>query len=518
MIKKMKKRLVFVTALGFALMALPVAAKPAQAQNVDQRIEALEQELERLKSEQAQVKTEQMEMRKQATEAAAALPNFTYRPGGGMLIEAADKSWSFRASIEVNLRLLFESGLAQAGRETGGIFARRFRPFFYYCVNDCFYELWAALDLDGFGTGNAKNSVNTATSSILQRGLLWVHFEKLNPWLPTLYAGMDGPSEISQYRQGSTQIGAQLEYDLLSRNTFDDGRFGNGIGFNWLDHSLSGIGIPGRIPFANLAYATIREGDDGLQSFRMQRSVLAYVSVEPFSQIKNKWIQGIGLEFGQWWCPNNANINTLSNIVSSACTRLAISDNGDGGRQALVQTPTYGAGLTALFMPGVSWTVGPYRLRAVGGFQREWTDSQRNPAGGFVFGSRGTKKGNLFLIGHDIFVWSPKGFLTGSAEQAGSILLGQHFERTDVDCGSPLGCVGGQFGRNRILLREWDLWYFLMNRMSIGATWWWYDAANLRTGVNQAGSNLGVFSQRCTTCAGKGGNWLDFAITWRYQF
>ena len=518
MIKAMKKRLVHVTVLGFALTTLLVAAMPAQAQNVDQRIQALEQELERLKSEQAQVKTEQMEMRKQALEAAAALPNFSYRPGGGMLIEAADKSWSFRASVEVNFRLLFESGLAQAGRETGGIFGRRFRPFFYYCVNDCLYEIWVALDLDGFGTGNAKNSTNTATSSILQRGLLWVHFEKLNPWLPTFYMGMDGPSEISQYRQGPTFTAAQLEYDLLSRNTFDDGRFGNGIGFNWLDHSLSGIGIPGRIPFVNLAWATIREGDDGLQSFRSQRSVLAYVNVEPFSQIKNKWIQGIGMEFGQWWCPNNANINTVPATVSSACTRLAINDNGDGGRQTLVQTPTYGAGLTALFMPGVSWTVGPYKLRAVGGFQREWTDSQRIPAGGYVFGSRGTKKGNLFLIGHDLFVWSPKGFLTGSSAETGSILFGQHFERTDVDCGSPLACVGGQFGRNRILLREWDLWYFLMNRMSVGATWWWYDASNLRTGVNQAGSNLGVFSQRCTTCSGKGGNWLDFAVTWRYQF
>jgi len=514
----MKRGLLPTVALGIMLATVLMVPLAARAQDVDQKIQALENELQRLKSEQAQVKAEQMEMRKQATEAAAALPNFSYRPGSGMLIESADKSWSFRASVEVNFRLLFESGLVQAGRETGGIFARRFRPNFWYCVNDCFYELQAALDLDGFGTGNAKNSVATAVSSILQRGLLWVHFEKMNPWLPTLYTGMDGPSEISQYRQGSTLIGSQLEYDLLSRNTFDDGRFGNGVGLNWLNHDLSGIGIPGRIPFVNLAYATIREGDDGLQSFRMPRSVLAYINIEPFSQVKNKWIQGIGMEFGQWWCPNSANINTLSNIVSSACTRLAINDNGDGGRQALVQTPNYGAGLTALFMPGVAWTVGPYRFRAVGGFQREWTDSQRNPAGGYVFGSRGTKRGDLFLIGHDLFVWSPKGFLTGSGETAGSVLFGQHFERTNVDCGSPLGCVGNQFGRNRILLREWDLWYFFMNRMSVGATWWWYDASNLRTGVNQAGSNLGVFSQRCTTCSGKGGNWLDFAVTYRWQF
>src|SRR5215471_5154915 len=120
----MKNVLARAAVVGLTLTVLLVRAWPVQAQNVDQRIQALEQELERLKSEQAQTKAEQLEIRKQAVEAAATLPNFSYRPGGGMLIEAADKSWSFRASIEVNFRLLFESGAAQAGRETGGIFAR----------------------------------------------------------------------------------------------------------------------------------------------------------------------------------------------------------------------------------------------------------------------------------------------------------------------------------------------------------------------------------------------------------
>jgi hypothetical protein len=89
-----------------------------------------------------------------------------------MLIEAADKAWSFRASLEAHFRLLFESGLTESGRETGGLMGRRFRPFFYYCVNDCLYELETGIDLDGFGTGNAKNSTNTGGSSILQRGIL----------------------------------------------------------------------------------------------------------------------------------------------------------------------------------------------------------------------------------------------------------------------------------------------------------------------------------------------------------
>ena len=38
---------------------------------------------------------------------------------------------------------------------------RRVRPYFYYCVNNCLIETEMGLDLDGFGTGNAKNSLNT---------------------------------------------------------------------------------------------------------------------------------------------------------------------------------------------------------------------------------------------------------------------------------------------------------------------------------------------------------------------
>src|SRR5438094_8919539 len=177
----MKNKFLISGALGFLLTVLLAAAAPVRADDVDQRIRSLEDELTRLKSEQAQVKAEQIELRKQATAAEAALPNFSYRPGSGALIEAADKSWSFRASMEAHFRLLFESGLSESGRETGGVMGRRFRPEFYYCVNDCLYELQTRLDLDCIGTGNGKKSTNTANSAMLQRGTVWFHVEKPNP-------------------------------------------------------------------------------------------------------------------------------------------------------------------------------------------------------------------------------------------------------------------------------------------------------------------------------------------------
>src|SRR5262245_56667607 len=90
------------TALGLMLAAMLLAAVPAGAQSVDDKIKALEQELGQLKSQQMQLKNE-------ATAAAAALPSFSYRPGNGINIEAADKSWGIRFGMETNLRVLFES-------------------------------------------------------------------------------------------------------------------------------------------------------------------------------------------------------------------------------------------------------------------------------------------------------------------------------------------------------------------------------------------------------------------------
>ena len=94
----MKKRF-----LGLGMLSAFLLAAPALAQNVDQKIQALEQEL-------LQLKEQQIELKKEATEAAAAMPTFSYRPGNGLNIEAADKSWSFRATIETHFRMLFEEG------------------------------------------------------------------------------------------------------------------------------------------------------------------------------------------------------------------------------------------------------------------------------------------------------------------------------------------------------------------------------------------------------------------------
>jgi hypothetical protein len=487
--------------LALGLWALSLT--PAHGADLDDRIKSVEQEL-------ATLKEQQVELKKEATAAADALPTFSYRPGNGLMIESADKSWALRSGIESHFRMLFESGRDQVGRTQGEIMGRRFRPYMYYCINNCLWELEVILDLDGFGTGNAKNSLNTATSSILHRGALNVHLENLHPWLPTVQLGMDVSTSIGTSRQGSSAVGAQAEYDLLSRNNgFDDGRAGQGIVLNWDNKPLDSIGIPGRINRFQLAMASVGEADDGLSSFTDRKDFVAYLGIEPFSQIKNKWISGLKFEMGSWFCNRDAR-----QPVTNACGQLNIQDLGNGGRQTLWASGSIGDGLATFLMPAVSWETGPYTLRVAGGFQR-YEDRG---------GTTGKRSGNMFLIGHDLFLWSPKGFLTGSPNLPGSILLGTHFERTDVSCTTAARCStinSGQFHRDRILLREWDLYYFVAPRMSVGASVLWYDASNLVNGANNAAHNLGVCNTPVSAAncrSGIGGDWVDGMLNFRYQF
>jgi hypothetical protein len=308
---------------------------------------------------------------------------------------------------------------------------------------------------------------------------------------------------------------------------FNTGRAGSGITFTYDDRSLSGIGIPGRISRLQFGMNSYGEGDDGAQVNTDRKDFHAYMSIEPMSQLKNKWLRGFLFEYGAWFC------NVYGRALANGCARYRVQDHGDGGRQTLFDTGanSIGDGLSVQHGPGMLWSVGPYTLRAMAAWQNA-QDGAGNGAGSILqtggLGTRGEKNGRVFLIGHDLFLWSPKGFLTGSANTAGSVLVGTHFERTDVSIGcngsTGITCAGGhltQFHRNRVLLREWDLWYFIAPRMSIGGSVLWYDASNLRNGANNAAHNLGICNSpvNAANCrSGIGGDWVDVFLNWRYIF
>src|SRR5262249_13966571 len=115
---------------------------------------------------------------------------------------------------------------------------------------------------------------------------------------------------------------------------------------------------------------------------------------------------------------------------------------------------------------------------------------------------------------------------------AGALGINPNASPGSIPCGNSTTTgtlIGGninQFHRNTVLLREWDLWYVLAPRMNFGVNILWYNATNLgngiNTGVNQ-GYNLGLCDKvnggPTTNCRpGKGGDWVDVMVNWRYTF
>jgi hypothetical protein len=52
----------------------------------------------------------------------------------------------------------FSAGVIRSDAAKDEFEGRRFRPYFFYCLNNCLWEFNAARDLDGWGGGNAKNA------------------------------------------------------------------------------------------------------------------------------------------------------------------------------------------------------------------------------------------------------------------------------------------------------------------------------------------------------------------------
>ena len=97
---KQSLRKIFGAVSAVFLIGLFVTAAPVRAASTDERIKELEATLNQLKAEQQQVKQEQVLIREDALAARSKLPSFRYRPGSGLRIRGADRSWEYRVRGE----------------------------------------------------------------------------------------------------------------------------------------------------------------------------------------------------------------------------------------------------------------------------------------------------------------------------------------------------------------------------------------------------------------------------------
>jgi hypothetical protein len=463
-------------AVCFAISASLLAVLPAFAQNADieSQIKALEaevQKIEPLKDQIERLRSQQMELKKEATAAAAEMPTFQYRPGRGLTISAADKSWSFNTTARFNIyqyNILGgktnwnDNGTERAtGTTFGELFPRRARIYTTYCWSDCFYQFESALD---------GETADRAAS--FRDNEFTVGFNQLNPYLPYFSVGLRRGAGKTHIGRSSDNDG-KMEHSLI----FDGFAWGGdgshaGMGLGW-----EGIDIgPGEYDLF-LNYTTSQQGtwQEFIQSDR--KGIMMYIGGKPFSDMKSKWISGLEIGLGF----QGQSIDRAENQPAGEGTEIRVRNVERRGRQDLFRpgviaggandTQNIGAGWGQILVPGLKWTVGPYFLRAV------WLKSQyqnRDPGVGSGIWGRG------FTIDNQIFVWSPKGFLTGSQTTPNSIMLSFGFERADMNCGRACDASPGtgSFHSQTVLNRETALWYWLQPSLGVGMWWHYWTTAN----------------------------------------
>jgi hypothetical protein len=453
------------SSLFFAIFFL--AALPVRGEGVDEKIKAMEQELSRLKAEQ-------MELKKEAVAAEAKLPNFFYRPGGGATIEAGDRGWSLNFSYELNYFIYNStSGNPHRGNTVMDLNLRRNRPQIVFCLNNCFYE-WGI-----------KFRLDTEFQVREQNQWFDVHFEQINPMFPTLTIG-DRTSPVTfPYVARSSSSSAQVELasDMLSDEDVDE-LSRKSIGISWRDRPLPIL--PGDFTL-DLEFKSGAGIFENVLADTDRKQIQGTFGVKPFNRSMNPWLEKIKVGGG-------VQLDSIDARSAFQGKRLRIRTMERGrNRVTLLDAPGIGAGFHRRLEGGVEWGFGPYLARLEGGWSKfasggvAATVANPNASDGFLGVS-----GRYWRIGNEIFLWSPKGLLTGSAATPHSLQLGWAFERSSAECGKHLGAAGvgrgcaslptvagfNDFHRNVLINRDLALWYFISRAIRVGAWWWWWDAAN----------------------------------------
>lgn len=450
------------------ILFLCLAASPSSAGEVEDRIRALEETQRANAAELEKLKGEQVEMKKEATAAAQALPTFTYRPGAGLNIEAADGSWGFRTRIRWHYRLLGYPGpgsIAKKGFSQFDLALRRIYPYMTFYWDKRFYEV------------DFQMNLAPDRSITMQKAEFHVHGDNLSPYLPEFTVG---PRVSGFFNRQDTNWSSSTS-GMFERTMFQDGAGigagsqNNAMALDWHNVPMG----PGRIRLleAIISNQGLRGEQDQTRPNSDKRSAHLGLWVEPFNKIKNKWIKGIDFSFGAQLENMHPKEDNRDNF------RVRTSERQ---RLRLIEVANNMSGFRWYLTPGFGWKIGPYYLRVAAGWNKGHVDSPQGGKQGPLV------EGRMFRIGHELFVWSPKGFLTGSPNTAGSVQVFTSFERDDYTadgltnrnglraCSSTVvngNCHGAFAWQNNV-----GMWYFIRPGLSVGAQYAFYHVNKIGRG------------------------------------
>lgn len=499
--------------LASMLAAFLLAAGTVRAQSLDEKIKAMEQEL-------GQLKEQQLEMKKEATAAAAEMPNFTYRPGDGLWVEASNRAWSLNVTYELETASynMFNS-VAHKGAPHGDIFLRRNRPYLRFCLNDCFYDAGIGWDMDSNDMYRLQNVVQSCTTlpctatptkisvAALQSQWLSFHFEKINPYLPRFQVGTNLGSYGSAVgfpgiKSGNQNVSSDEQItDLLSDSDASElGR--RAIALAWVQIPVG----PGDFTY-NIEYKPGASVGDvntstitGATTDRRQLQTSAIL--RPFTRSKNPWLErliyGIGIQTDNI-DPKDTGNRGLSLTTFERQGRLTVFSTGSN----------IGRGNHVRFEQAMQWGYGPYYILLEHGLSNYDSDKgsrTSTTANDCCFGVHGY----YFGVTNDFWVWGPKGFLTGERATAGSVLIGWGFRKALADCNkrtSATAACGGNAGsqglgmtNNMLTARTLGIFYTLWRGARVGINYNWYTMANTPIAVQQTS---GCSSQHGAVNVGK---------------
>ena len=225
--KKLSRRALGIASALFLVGAMALAASPVQASDVDAKIADLERQLAELKQRQETVDEER------ALAAEAKMPNFKYGAGKGLTISAADNNWSINFTQRLQLFSTFyiTQDNNENGYQHGQIRIRRFRPSINVTSQQGFYEVkWT------FNGGGSQDAAFDGDG--------YLHFEKMNPYLPTVGFGYN--PAIKALSEGAFRV----EDSILADNLAFAGSQDRSLVLAW--NKLPNMGVA-KVAFLNFA-------------------------------------------------------------------------------------------------------------------------------------------------------------------------------------------------------------------------------------------------------------------------
>ena len=404
--KKLSRRALGIVSALFLVGAATLAASPVQANEVDAKIADLERQIAELKQRQETVDEER------ALAAEAEMPSFKYGAGKGLTIAAADNNWSINFTQRLQLFSTFyiTEDNNEKGYQQGQIRIRRFRPSINVTSQQGFYEVkW---------TFSGKDTVAFDGDGYL-------HFEKMNPYLPTVGFGYN-PSI-----KGLSEGAYRPEDSILSDALGFAGGQDRSLVLAW--NKLPNMGA------AKVAFLNFAIGHDELDEYGgdpavtdNSRSMLVTLGIRPLGGTKTM-AGGIDMSSFEY----DFAFESLNNGYSDGASTLKTTNATK--KVSLVELGT-AVGDHTFVGHGLQWS--PLKALSLAAHFIDWKADADTGVGADLHATE-------WRIAVNVWLWGPKSGMMGGSKSEGGISTSPMYSvidlkdtgTTDAGADNPIGEV-----------------------------------------------------------------------------